>query len=324
VDTVTILRDLWRRRLLVVAVYLIALLAGTAVVYKLPTLESRKYEVGVATAKILVDTPSSQVVEVAPKGSDSLGVRANLLASLMVDGVVKSAIAQRAGLSPNQLAGVTDAATEPGPPAPPARRDAFVLKTQVLTNTTGDQLPIIQLDVQAPDRTDAAKLANAAIAGLRDYLDSKAALQQIPNADRLQVTGLGAPVATVAVRGPSNVLAIVVVVFVFALGCACILAALALSRGWRAASDRERLAVDDLLFDDGAGAEDAAGLVVEDEEAEAEPEPPAPKRGSRRASRRDERPVDNWLAVSTRPALVIPSRPSDDAIDDDAPQAKSA
>src|SRR3954464_987519 len=253
-DIVTILRDLWRRRLLVVGVYLIALLAGIAVVYQIsfpPKLESRKYEVGVATAKILVDTPSSQVVEVAPKGSDSLGVRANLLASLMVDGVVKSAIAQRAGLAPNQLVGVTDAATEPGPPAPPPRRDAFVLKTQVLTNTTGDQLPIIQLDAQAPDRAGAATLANAAIAGLRDYLDSKAALQQIPNADRLQVTGLGAPVATVAVRGPSNVLAIVVVIFVFGLGCACILAALALSRGWRAASERERLAVDDFLLDDG-------------------------------------------------------------------------
>jgi hypothetical protein len=321
VDTVTILRDLWRRRLLVVGVYLIALLAGTAVVFKLPTLESRKYDVGVATAKILVDTPSSQVVEVAPKGSDSLGVRANLLASLMVDGVVKSAIAQRAGLSPNQLVGVTEAATEPGPPPPPPRRDAFVLKTQVLTNTAGDQLPIIQLDAQAPDRTGAAKLANAAVAGLRDYLDSKAALQQIPNADRLQVTGLGAPVASLEVRGPSNVLAIVVVIVVFGLGCACILAAVALGRGWRAASERERVAADDLLLDD-AGADDSAQLLFEEEEGE--PEPPAPKRGARRGSRREERPIDNWLAASSRPALVVPPPSSDDAVDDDPPQAKTA
>src|SRR4051812_43174100 len=121
-DIVTILRDLWRRRLLVVGVYLVALLAGTAVVYKIsfpPKLESRKYDVGVATARILVDTPSSQVVEVAPKGSDSLGVRANLLASLMVDGNVKSAIAHRAGLDPSKLVGVSDAAEEPAPVSAP-------------------------------------------------------------------------------------------------------------------------------------------------------------------------------------------------------------
>ena len=99
-DTVTILRDLWRLRRAVVIVALLALITGTAVLYKIsfpPELEGRRYEVGVATARILVDTPSSQVVEVAPKGSDSLGVRANLLASLMVDGVVKSAIAQSRG-----------------------------------------------------------------------------------------------------------------------------------------------------------------------------------------------------------------------------------
>ena len=44
------------------------------------------YLVGVATTRVLIDTPSSQVVDVSPKGSDTLGVRANLIASLMVDG----------------------------------------------------------------------------------------------------------------------------------------------------------------------------------------------------------------------------------------------
>src|ERR1700754_3007856 len=68
-DTVKILRDLWRLRPVVAGVLVFAMLAGAAVVFKLPSLESRKYEVGVATARLLVDTPNSQVVEVAPKGS---------------------------------------------------------------------------------------------------------------------------------------------------------------------------------------------------------------------------------------------------------------
>src|SRR5262245_43707122 len=110
-DTVTILRDLWRHRLLVAGVYLLAVLAGVAVLYKIsfpPKLEGRKYDVGVAQARILLDTPSSQVVDVAAKGSDSLGVRANLIASLMVDGNVEAAIARRAGLQPDTLIGMTD------------------------------------------------------------------------------------------------------------------------------------------------------------------------------------------------------------------------
>ena len=153
-NTVTILRDLWRLRLLVIAVALLALLAGTALVYKIsfpPSLESRKYEIGLATARILVDTPSSQVVEVAPKGSESLGVRANLLASLMVDGVVEEAIAKRAGLAADKLVGVTETATEPAPAAKPPSRRAFVLTTRVVANTSGEQLPIIELEAQAPD-----------------------------------------------------------------------------------------------------------------------------------------------------------------------------
>jgi hypothetical protein len=298
-DTVTILRDLWRLRLVVVAVSLLAVLVGTAMVYKIsfpPKFESRKYEVGLATARILVDTPSSQVVEVAPKGSESLGVRASLLASLMVDGVVEEAIAKRAGLAPNKLVGVTETATEPAPVSKAPSPRASVLTTRVVTNTGGDQLPIIEIEAQAPTQEGATRLAAAATSGLRDYLNSKAALQRVPNADRLQVTGLGAPVASRVGRGPSNTIAFVVVIFTFLLGCAGMLAALALVRAWRAASVRERRGGDALLFDDVAP-EPSAGA------------PPRPA---------DD--FDDWLSSS--PAALVGSPPAD--LWDDEPQAKSA
>lgn len=237
-DTVTILRELGRHRLYVVGVALLALLAGAAVI-------QTKYEVGIATAQILVDTPNSQVAEVAPKGYDTVGVRANLLASLMVDGVVKSAIASRAGLQPDQIVGVDSAANNPSsasvpsPVSAPTGPGAFVLTTQVPTDSVGDELPIIEVDAQAPNSAGAARLATAAIAGLSDYLNSKAALQRIPRADRLNVTGLGTPQASTAARGASDVIAILVVILVFLLGCAGALGVLALVRGWRAASARE-------------------------------------------------------------------------------------
>jgi hypothetical protein len=282
-DTVTILRDLWRRRMLVLGVYVFSLLIGTLILYKIsfpPKLESRKYEVGVATQRILVDTPSSQVVEIAPKGSDLLGVRANLLASLMVDGTVKDAIARRAGVNPDDLVGISTSVTDQ-PINPPADHNAPVMTTKVVTDNDGSELPIIQIDTQASTVGGATRLANAAVAGLRDYLDSKAAAQRIPDVKRLQVEGLGPPQAHTAARGPSRAIAVAAVLFIFGLGCGCILAVLALVRGWRDADARENAEVLDVTYVEPpvADAETVPEYAVADDDVEedwSEPWPAAP------------------------------------------------
>jgi capsular polysaccharide biosynthesis protein len=240
-NLVTILRDLWRLRVLVVVVWLLALVAGAAVtfqVFSLPAkLESRSYQVGVATTRVLIDTPSSQVVDVSPKGSDTLGVRANLIASLMVDGAFKDAIARRAGLRLDQLVGVARNDAEQSQTSRPSpRRGANVLTTRLLSNVDGDQLPIVEIDTQAADAERAAALANAAVAGLREYLDKQAAAERVPPARRLRVSGLGAAQASEVTRGPSKILALAVVLVVFGIGCALILGGLAIVRGWRALS----------------------------------------------------------------------------------------
>jgi hypothetical protein len=240
-DTVTILRELWRRRLLVIGVALVAVFAGTALLYKisLPAkLESRRYQVGIATASILVDTPSSQVVDVSPKGSDTLGMRANLLASVMVDGVVKSEIAETAGLDPKTLVGISTSAQDQ-PATRPKDHRIPVLTTRVVTDNDGAELPIIGVEAQAPDSEQASKLASAAVVGLRNYLDSTAAAQKIPDAKRLNVSELGQPQSRIVTRGPTNLIGLAVVLFVFGLGCAAILAGVGLSRGWRAAAAAE-------------------------------------------------------------------------------------
>jgi hypothetical protein len=249
-DTVTILRELWRRPLYLGIVGVIALLAGILVMFQLPSFQSRSYDVGAATGHVLIDTPSSQVVDVAPKGADTTGNRADLLASLMVEGGLKADIARYAGLKPSQLTSVTDAFTDPTSGASPAASapsgpKAFVLTTQVLTNSAGDELPIIEVDAQAPTDAMAARLVQAAVTSLRAYLNSTAALQRVPDADRLQVNSLGPPQATTEVRGPSKVIALIVILVVFLLGCAGILGARALVRGWRAAAAREQVHMGD-------------------------------------------------------------------------------
>jgi hypothetical protein len=246
--SVTILRELWRRRVAVGLIALQAIALGMLLAYK-PSLPpvSRAYKVGTATAHILVDTPDSQVVEVAPKGSETLGQRAGLLSNLMAEGEVEAAIARRAGLRSNELLAVAHAGIDPQSVTPKQKQGPNVnlLTTSVLTNDSGEQLPIIEVTAQAPDAERAARLANAAVAGLGDYLDSKAAVERVSDARRLRVRGLGAAGAREALRGPSQVVALAAAIFIFVFECALLLVISALARGWRAASEQDDLAVID-------------------------------------------------------------------------------
>lgn len=240
-ETVTILRELWRRRVLVGLAALAAILVGLMLTYKfsLPP-ESRTFKVGIATSRILVDTPDSQVVDVAPRGSETVGARANLLANLMTQGEVKAAIAQRAGLRPTQLVSSAESAAEL-PLAESTQGDdsqAHLMMTRLVINAGGDPLPIIEVDAQAPDAGSAARLATAAVTGLRAYLDSKAATEEVSDARRLRVSGLGAPQVREDIRGPRNLTALGAAAFVFLSGCVGILIVSALARGWRVATEQ--------------------------------------------------------------------------------------
>ena len=243
-DTVTILRRLWRFRLLVALVALLSVIVAVWVSFRFTfptTLESRKYDVGVASARILVDTPESQVVDLTPKGSDSLGSRANLLASLMVDGDIEQIIARKAGLRPSQIVATGPAMNVPASTSVRPNRYSYVLSTQVTTIADGAYLPIIEISTQAPTADQAQRLANAAVDGLREYLDSKAASQAIPDGNRLRIGGLSSAQARVVTRGPRMIFSIAALLFMFVAGCAAILFVSGIVRGLRT-PEAERLA----------------------------------------------------------------------------------
>jgi hypothetical protein len=243
-QTVTILRELWHRRLLVAGVAVVALAIGFLLAFRLSfPPESRNSSLGAATARILVDSPRSQVVDITPKGSTTLGARASVLANLMVEGEVKRAIADRAGLRPRQISAV---AITPGETAHVSSSKDYSLTTSVLTNTDQIELPIIKVDTRAPAPVLAATLANAAVAGLSAYLDSKAAAEKVGADQRLRVKTFGAAQGTTASRGPGRLLALAAAIFIFLAGCALILASSALARAWRREIVAERGDIGDL------------------------------------------------------------------------------
>jgi hypothetical protein len=250
---VTILRELSRHRRLIACGWVLAVLAGLAITCTLSIPpKSRQYSQGVASARVLVDTPRSQIVEVSPRGTGTIGEQTLLLASVMVDGTIKAATASGAGIAPSQLTGINSAVTVPsasGPtPAPmPSGRDAYVLSTQVLTNAQGDDLPIIELSARGPTEQGAVRLVTASVASLRAYLNSKASSERVPDHSRLDVSALGLTQASTETRGPSALIGVVVGALVFLAYCACLLGGLRLRDAWRASTRDDEMEIEDLL-----------------------------------------------------------------------------
>jgi capsular polysaccharide biosynthesis protein len=271
-ELVGILRELWRHRLLVLVAAVVAALVGYAIAFKPPTLESRQYEVGLGSTTALVDTPSSQVVDLGGEtGADirSLSARATLLASLMTSSPIKDEVAAKAGVDPEKLIAVPPSGEAVGGGSGSATKllndpDAIVLKARVPTVESGE-IPIVAVDTQAPDAETAEKLANESVTALKNYLQSVAGNDHVPNARRVVVTQLGPARASTQVRGTTPIIGVVAFIVVFLLGCVVIVGVQAFISGWQQAAVEDAFGDDESFDFDDLAAEDSddAGLADE-------------------------------------------------------------
>jgi hypothetical protein len=248
VDSVFILRELWRRRVLVAVVGAFAIAVGGLTAYRAglpPT--SRQYEVGIASARALVDTPRSQVVDLGLKEEANVGAlpaRTVLLANLLTTSPLKDQIARHAGVRLDRL--IVHAETPAGgipvtaPRATGSKLSPEDPRVNLITLQTDITQPILTVDTQAPDEATAAKLADGALEVLQKHLESLVADEDVPESRRLVLERLGSASAATEQRGPSRLLAIVVAIMIFSFGCAAIVIGGAVARGWRTAAALER------------------------------------------------------------------------------------
>jgi hypothetical protein len=236
VNSVRILRALTRHPVLVAQVALLAIAVGWLVGFK-PTFppKSRSYTVAIASERVLIDTPQSQVLEVSPAGSGTLGTRASVFANLLVVGELKNKVAARAGLAANKLVGSTDASVAAGDVADAQQATPTTprLHTSVLLSTDQVQLPIIKIDAQAPTPVLAARITSAAADTLSSYVQQKADSEGVTADKRLNIHSLGAPVVGQEKRGPRHLLALVAGLLIFALGCTAVVLVPAFMQAWR-------------------------------------------------------------------------------------------
>jgi hypothetical protein len=272
---VKILRELSRRRRLVVLVLAVSLLVGFLLAFRpgFPP-QSRQYQVSVALSDILIDTSDSQVVAVGGRGPDlpTLAGRANLIGNLMTSGPLKDAIARQAKIKPGVLivtppGNVNTPGVAPVPVKTAASRDTPDAEATILSLSTEETLPIIHVTAQAPDAATARRLSAGTIVALRQYLGSVAASQHVPAADQLVVRQFGPPLVETATRGLPRRFALGATIVLALLGCGAIVGSSWFMRSWRqieAAESRGH-----------AGVEEVVDPPVDPPVAAAEPSRPA-------------------------------------------------
>jgi len=232
----SLLRELRRHRRAVAAVVTLSLAVGFVALFRVGPggIESRRHEVGYARAAAVVDTRPSQAVDALQAGGAiaELMNRAVLIADLMTRSPLREEIADRAGVPREELLTqrpmnllekrltqrevLRTTVSEDDP-------EASLLRVGVNPLLEGEN-PIIGIDVRAPDPGRAARLADAAIAVIRDDLARAPSSDSQPKRP-LEVRQLEPATAETVTLGPSPLFAALAAIAVLAIGCAATLAA---------------------------------------------------------------------------------------------------
>lgn len=248
------LRELSRLRFGVAACILLATFAALSVSYRIslspPKLESRSLTMAAASTEVLVDTPTSVVLDLRQNTNDveSLTNRSVLLGNVMASAPVLEYIGRRAGV-PGSVIKATTPRT-PNAPRPFETPDTKRKAADLLASTDQYRLnieanptvPVLKIYAQAPSAQAAGELANAAVDGLRDYLQQIARAQGTPPDQQVRIEQFGRARGTVINDGVGLQATILAFLFFFAVSAAAAIFVSRLRRGFKLADELELVA----------------------------------------------------------------------------------
>lgn len=228
-----ILVQLWRRRIAVLAVAVVATIAALALAYKIsvlpPGLTHRTISNGTAEAHVLVDYPRSSVGDLN-RSFDPLVARAQVLSELMTTAPVVDRIAKIAGVPASAITASTDTSTLNVPtsevePSANARSNDITnerLRYRITFRAEPEQ-PVVTVFGQGPTAEAAITIANAAAKGAAEWVKQTQDQQAVPDGRRTQLTQLGAATGGLVNSGASRIVAALAFVAILGVGCLLIL-----------------------------------------------------------------------------------------------------
>jgi hypothetical protein len=214
-ELVAVLRALWRFRLLVVVGCVVAGGLGY-----MATKGATTYQ-GVASTRVMLDTPTSQTLEANSLFGPSLDWRTGLVGDLMGTDATRDRVAREMGIPANQLV-IHAPYMAVAPVAAQLPRHALKVGSAVsepyeLAIQAVNLLPIITIDARAPTRTQAAKLAMRGAEAVKVKADEPTVQGGKFVVERIS------PIRTrKIVNGPRKAMVAAVTVSVFTLWCAAI------------------------------------------------------------------------------------------------------
>jgi hypothetical protein len=248
------LRKLWGLRGGVALCLTLAALAAVWSVQRIsllpPSLTARSLEMATASTHVVVDTPSSAVIDLRRDtySFEGLRNRAVLLGNVIAGTTVRQSIARRTHVPADALR-IQAPRTPEQLAAPPesgnARHTGDILKSTDqyrLDIVASASVPMLDIYSQAPTAESASLLANAAVDELRAYLARLAAAQRTPEPDQVRLLQLGRAHGEVINKGVRWEVAALTFVLTFALACATVLFVARVRAGWRRQALAERAA----------------------------------------------------------------------------------
>ncbi len=245
--------NLWLLRPWVIASAVLAFVMTLWSVYGVsllpPKLTPRALEMATATTHVVVDTPTSSILDLRQNSYDfdAMTQRAIVIGNVMANGKVRASIAHAAKIPVDRLQ-ITAPFTRKQPRAVTSserKRTSDILEStdqyriNIQANPT---VPILDVYAQAPSSREAETLANAAVDGLRTYVTDLAAAQQIPDTSQVRLLQLGRASGTVINNGVEWQVALLVFIITFSLSCATAIFVSRVRRGFRVARAEELMA----------------------------------------------------------------------------------
>ncbi|MGH2942944.1 MAG: hypothetical protein ACRDLN_09275 [Solirubrobacteraceae bacterium] len=247
------LRELWGARLGVAISFALGLLAALWSVGTIslspPGIQSRTVQMAAASTRVLVDTPTSSMLDLSVSTLDitSMTNRALLVSNVMASEPVREYIARRADL-PAEVLRVASPVTRDWPRqlaqsgSPKKTSDIFKSPNEYrLSLKANPTVPVVDIYAQAPTEAQARELANGAVTGMRDYLRDIAARQGIPSTQQVHLQQLGGARGGVVNPGVRTRLALLAFVLVFGISCLATIFLGRVRRGWSAGPDHGAL-----------------------------------------------------------------------------------
>jgi hypothetical protein len=248
------LRKLWGLKAGVAVSFMLALFVSVWSVQKIslspPGLTPRSLEMATASTHVVVDTPTSALIDLRQDtySLESLRNRAILLGNVIASTTVRQNIARKARVAVEQLRIQPPLTKQQS--APPADSDNARRTSDILASTDQFRLniqanatvPVLDIYAQAPDAERAGLMANAAVDELRGYLAALAVTEQTPAKDQIHLIQLGRARGTIINKGVDWQVAMLAFLLTFGASCASVIYLSRVRAGWRLAALQERSA----------------------------------------------------------------------------------